>query len=606
MQKNYAYLLALMFSLLIFTGCANKTNEEKVEKKVGATFWGASGDQEETFKQLIKDVDGIGFRLSDPHARVNDGYKEKYGSTTLDNLGFFSITNNDTVRELLEKHPSLGGFSPFNMHIYKLKDENTTWVGHVDPNVMADIVGLNDPKLRKTFIDSFKPLDKVMQKTMQTTKTDTVMFTSLPEEPMMKYEVDVKLDPEEDPEDALITFIEEFQEQFEEAFEDNEYIIAGYKNFKEIYSDNEQEFAFDAYWVYSLCHFKFSNDIFNDVPKAGAFAPCSLYMYIKEGSNKLEIGMPKLANWAAVLGIKDEAKLKLINDLDAEIISIFKSIGAKYLGKENGGAVAVTSVDKKDKEVSTVREKVTLEDGQSPTYLVADYMDKDAAIKVLKDSGMQILAEYNVDKKGDLVSIVFTHQSLKDMAKKSDRGFIGVAKLYINNINKEIRFTNVRYFAKAFMQDDLEQGACKPVMMMIKTKFSNVGPSADHYEYDDLDGYHFMIGMPYYKEMITLAEGDTNELYNKVKGSSVFSLDLGGKYLVGLEIGSKTKKFVKKVGIKNGGLLPYMVMIEDGKAKILDPKYYLAISYPQLTMGEFTTIATVPGAIEEDLKKYFK
>jgi hypothetical protein len=38
----------------------------------------------------------------------------------------------------------------------------------------------------------------------------------------------------------------------------------------------------------------------------------------------------------------------------------------------------------------------------------------------------------------------------------------------------------------------------------------------------------------------------------------------------------------------------------------LSAKYFIAISYPLLTMSEFMTIATVPGAIENDLKKIFK
>ncbi len=36
------------------------------------------------------------------------------------------------------------------------------------------------------------------------------------------------------------------------------------------------------------------------------------------------------------------------------------------------------------------------------------------------------------------------------------------------------------------------------------------------------------------------------------------------------------------------------------------PKFYLAVSYPQLSMGQFMRIATVPGAIERDLKKPFE
>jgi hypothetical protein len=68
----------------------------------------------------------------------------------------------------------------------------------------------------------------------------------------------------------------------------------------------------------------------------------------------------------------------------------------------------------------------------------------------------------------------------------------------------------------------------------------------------------------------------------------------------------RTNGFVKKIGAQNGQILPWAVLIEGGQAKALSAKYFIAISYPLLTMNEFMTIATVPGAIENDLKKIFK
>ena len=66
------------------------------------------------------------------------------------------------------------------------------------------------------------------------------------------------------------------------------------------------------------------------------------------------------------------------------------------------------------------------------------------------------------------------------------------------------------------------------------------------------------------------------------------------------------KKFIKKIGRANASVLPYCISIEDSKATALAAKYYLAISYPLLSMGEFMTISTVPGAIKQDLTKAFK
>ena len=70
---------------------------------------------------------------------------------------------------------------------------------------------------------------------------------------------------------------------------------------------------FDQYWVYSLCHFRFSEGIFNrGRPDAGVFAPCSMYMYVDKGSNKMMVGMPRLESWIAVMDIKDKVMVDSI------------------------------------------------------------------------------------------------------------------------------------------------------------------------------------------------------------------------------------------------------------------------------------------------------
>lgn len=293
----------------------------------GAKFYVGEGDKEHVYMDMVNNkISTIGFVLSDPHERINDAYKTKYGGTNLDNLGFFSITNDAAVGPLLMKEPSLGGFSPFNLHIYKKQGEDKTYVGHVMPETMLDIVGVKDPEVREKFIASFPELDKMVETEIGST-VQMVEYKALPEKPMMTFEVPF------DRAGAVDGFISDFQGKFEEKFEENKYIIAGYKDIKGSMTDAGIEFGrFDAYWVYSLCHFKFSEGIFNQGrPDAGAFAPCSMYMYIEKGSNKMIVGMPKLENWIAVMGIKDETKVNSIRTLDAEIINIMKELGAKEL-----------------------------------------------------------------------------------------------------------------------------------------------------------------------------------------------------------------------------------------------------------------------------------
>lgn len=245
-------------------------------------------------------------------------------------------------------------------------------------------------------------------------------------------------------------------------------------------------------------------------------------------------------------------------------------------------------------------------------YLVGAYADAEAAQAKLKEAGFEVVAVYEVDNDGKYTSIVFTNDAMKAAADKADRGFAAVLRLLVNAEKQEISITNPVYFGKAFMQEEFNYQAALATEKSLSDAFGELKGSADKWEFEALPDYHFMMGMPYYKESVVLAEGDNSDLLEKAKTykkgkNIVFELKIGeGRTLIGYELSSRTSKFVKKTGYQNSELLPYTVLIEDGKAKALAPKYYIAISYPLLTMGEFMTIATVPGAIEKELAKPFK
>jgi len=298
------------------------------------------GDQEDKYeKKFLPSLEAAtGFSMSDPHEKINDAYEKRYGNpedpdydkdwnTNLDNLGFFSISNDKALYSILKKAPQAAGFAPFNLLIYKSKAENISYIGHIDPTAMLDITGVKDADARAAFIKMYEPLDAYVTEQFGG-KVTTSTYDALPAKPMMTFEVDV-------PEDAdIIEFTEGFQEELEGAFEDKKYIIAGFKNFKATYEEDlEMDFEeYDAFFVYGLCHFTFSYNVFNKGrPDAGVFAPCAMYFYIKPGTNKMVIGMPRLSVWAAVMKITDKDKLDWIQKTDDEIIEIMNDLGAKEI-----------------------------------------------------------------------------------------------------------------------------------------------------------------------------------------------------------------------------------------------------------------------------------
>lgn len=672
-----------------------------------ATFYELTGeDAEARYNKVVEEgLKDIGFNLADPHHRVNDQYKTKYGSTTLDVLSFLPVVNDTNVMPLFNIDPRLAGFSPFNMLIYKSLKEETTHVGHLTPEAILDIIGIEDKALSEKFIASFKPLDELLEKEFG--KKSYKTYTKLSDDRMLNFEYEF-----ERPDD-IDDFVDEFQNEFEMSFINKEYLIAGFHNFLDT-DDGEEALAdFDLFWAYSLCHLEYSYNMFDNEgarPDAGLYAPCTMYMYVKKGTNKLVIGMPKLINIMDTLDVKDPRRVALVEKLDREIPEILTAFGMKAVenvnplnetpkAKFNTAAIGValakatekvlepkvdeSQVKKEEKKVEEKKAEVKKieangkvisiampkppkvptaltvitngakngnqldrsikfskrippnyitsaerygKDGKGATlsssvkmvgeadkgrisaYLRGELLDVKTATEKLKKAGFEILAEDPLDKKKRLISIVFTSAELKKIASKPNRGYLATLRLLIDPKNKQISITNPLYVGKAFLQNEYDEEGLKKVLVTINSEFTGLRNSMDKLKFQLLPKYQFMDGMPYFKDMEVVARGsDLVEKLEKNKKRIAFKLTLdNGSILVGVKLSKRTLKFPKRIGTNNAGMLPYPLLIENGEAKILEPKYYLALMYPQLTMEQFMTIATIPGAIIKDCTKVFR
>ena len=248
-------------------------------------------------------------------------------------------------------------------------------------------------------------------------------------------------------------------------------------------------------------------------------------------------------------------------------------------------------------------------DDKVSAYFVGDYIGVDNAKIKLHDAGFEVIASYSPVELG--TTLIFTNDALKSEASKPKRSHAAILRMFIDDKEKTISVTNPVYFGKAFMQDDYNEDIYITQKKKIKSAFPALTGSKDSLDSDDISGFHFTFGMPYYEDPDELAEGTNSELLAKAKSyengkNLIFELKLSNNStLLGYEIAAETKKFIDKTGRANASVLPYCISIEDGVASSLAAKYYLAISYPQLSMGEFMTISEIPGAIEGDLKKPF-
>ena len=585
------FRLFVVATLMAAFSAAYAAPQQGGEPKTAAIFWGAKGFPKEVIENTIpQKAESIGFTISDAHKRINEAYVTRYGSTTLDTLNFIGIGNEKAMYEIINKHPKSAAFIPLTLFSYKSKGEDSAWVGLLSPEYMADAMDLHEPTLRKQWIDAFAPLHAMIETELKPTMVEKATYSSVPEEAMYEIAYPVKGDVAE--------FTESFQEKFEEAFEGDDFIIAGYRDIKGNLDAMGIEHNFDAFWVYSICHFDFSNRFFNKIPRAGLFAPCSFYMYIPKGEKTLHVGYPTLANWVNVIGINDADDLALVAEYHNKVNGLLEGMGGQKI------LMTKTAVIKE-------RKPVKLPEGMLNTSFTVQNVKSADIAKRLESKGFKILAEHYVSADASLKTVLFTRDDLIAQADKSSRGFAAVLRLMVDDGLKEAILLNPEYQLRAFMQKDADEAAIKKISTDLIGAFDNPQITIpDMLEKDNLSGYHFMMGMPYYEEMAVVASGKSADLLKRLKAGGgetvLFDLELSKeRHVLAVDLGRKVEKFVYKTGTDEALLLPYLVLIEGDEAKILAPKYYIALMYPSLSMSEFMKIANIPGIIESSIKKLF-
>jgi len=245
--------------------------------------------------------------------------------------------------------------------------------------------------------------------------------------------------------------------------------------------------------------------------------------------------------------------------------------------------------------------------GEAPEYLTTYYVSNPQSLDELKGklkaNGFTVLAVTSI-LNGKMV-ITITNDELQ-----KTNTLLATLHVLVNG-EHEVRVQNPSYFGAAYLQDKYKYGQFSETLKALQAALGDMYEVNDKFELDDLAKYQFMFGMPYLDDTITVAEGD--DLLEKVEGENAskyvaYTLELpNGTIIVGHKLKSRTKQFLKKIKVeRNANILPYESMIKEGKAVILDPKYYLALSLPLLHMSDFMKIASSPEEIKKDIKRAYK
>ena len=240
-----------------------------------------------------------------------------------------------------------------------------------------------------------------------------------------------------------------------------------------------------------------------------------------------------------------------------------------------------------------------------PKKLTAYYTASIQPIDVLEEKlnfhGFKVLAITEI-LRGEIVLTISNNELLQT------NSYLSTLQLLVNTIHSEIRIQNPSYFGMAYLQKNYEYGQFKATLDALENVLGKMNPVKERYSFQKLAHFQFMFGLPYFKDMLSIPIlGDPLKVLNKEE-HLLYELKLpNGNRLIGHRFRVRTNNFLKVIGQEeNALLLPYESMIEKSKVTILDPKYYLALSLPLLSLGEFMKIATTPDTIKREITKAYR
>lgn len=267
-----------------------------------------------TPQSIEKVLSSAGYKVEE-NRDMNGPFKIQFQKTTYKTYNLLIAYYPAIMEELAIKYPDSGIFNPFSVGIYQKEGEKDLYISMLTASAMTKILGGGEKLFKeleelnkKHFLEAIPggEITKLDYKPLGTTK-----------ELVTRFELEV------DDEEA-----EDIQEEVEMIIENGlkpiGFTMASFNAFG-VDLENAKNEDYHYYDTYSLCKLKVIYNVSIDHPEAGAYAPCSMAIYHKKGSNKMVIAFPNVYNWISTFAIKDKALIAILEKAQADITTLIKS-----------------------------------------------------------------------------------------------------------------------------------------------------------------------------------------------------------------------------------------------------------------------------------------
>lgn len=257
------------------------------------------------------------------HVELNSNmigpFKKQFKETKYKVFTLMTFWSEKYTRELINKYPKAGVFTPMGMGIYQAKDENRLHFSVLTAQAQGKILGIKDLTLLKKI--EAQVLNVIKENFPKAKHTYSEESLKASHNLVTTYEMEI--DDDEDPDDVL----DEFQMNLEAGFKPYGFVVPEFMDLNEVLtSDGTKESLYDFYITYSICKLPVIYTVSKSRPEASAFAPCTTMVYKKKSENKVVVGFPAVYNWLSSAKVEDKDAKDALLKAQKDFESILKDI----------------------------------------------------------------------------------------------------------------------------------------------------------------------------------------------------------------------------------------------------------------------------------------
>jgi uncharacterized protein (DUF302 family) len=300
-----------------------KTEETKVVETVVKkdtknsvqVFTAENKDGKITAKSIEEAFDAVGLTMG-ANNNMNSPFSQRFPKVHYEVYHLAVFQNNDLTLKLIKKYPNFGALTPLSMSIWSEGDTMNISTLTLFGMARAGEMPMDDPDL----IEYAELINTALQKAMPNGSFKTLPYedTRPTESLATNFEVEIDTDEVSD----FVAYKEDFEAEFEAEMEPIGFLFPSYNNLvEEIFEEAGYE-EYDFYDTYSICKFDVIYPVSKDHPEAGAWAPCSFYIYKKKDEDVMKMGFLSIENWISSTNMTDKESINPLKEAQGMIEGI--------------------------------------------------------------------------------------------------------------------------------------------------------------------------------------------------------------------------------------------------------------------------------------------